>query len=137
MNSAAKITVTWRSYKRGLVSLVNDNHVDNNLKEIFIYVYFGSIVNNRSQNIPSYMRPTQSDQGLPCPQIPRRHILFSGSDPCEHVFITKTYLYITDPLKPHFYIVKLGFIGANIIFLISVQEHRLWVFDRTASSRRF
>ena len=33
--------------------------------------------------------------------------------------ITKTYLYNSDPLKPHFYIVKLGFTGAYIIFLIS------------------
>ena len=31
---------------RYLDSLVNDNHVDNNLKEILMYVYYGSIVNN-------------------------------------------------------------------------------------------
>ena len=31
--------------------------------------------------------------------------------------ITKTYLYNFDPIKPHFYIVKLGFIGENIIFV--------------------
>ena len=36
--------------------------------------------------------------------------------------ITKTYLYNLDPLKPHFHIVKLGFIGVYIIFLISVQN---------------
>ena len=36
--------------------------------------------------------------------------------------ITKTYLYNTDPLKPHFYIVQLGFTGAYIIFLISAQN---------------
>ena len=41
--------------------------------------------------------------------------------------ITKTYLYNFDPLKPHFYIVKLGFKGVYIIFLISDQKHRLWV----------
>ena len=29
--------------------------------------------------------------------------------------------------KPHFYIVKLGFTGVYIIFLISAQKHRLWV----------
>ena len=40
--------------------------------------------------------------------------------------ITKTYLYNFDPLKPHFYIVKLGFTGVYIIFLISAQKHRLW-----------
>ena len=49
---------------------------------------------------------------------------------CED--ITKTYLYNFDPLKPHFYIVKLGFTGVYIIFLISSQKHRLWVLIRTA-----
>ena len=38
------------------------------------------------------------------------------------VCITKTYLYNFDPLKPHFYIVKLGFTGVYIIFLISAQN---------------
>ena len=37
-------------------------------------------------------------------------------------YITKTCLYNTDPLKPHFYIVKLGFTGVYIIFLISAQN---------------
>ena len=36
--------------------------------------------------------------------------------------ITKTCLYNFDPLKPHFYIVKLGFTGVYIIFLISDQN---------------
>ena len=43
----------------------------------------------------------------------------SRSPQCSH--ITKTYLYNFDPLKPHFYIVKLGFLGVYIIFLISAQ----------------
>ena len=34
---------------------------------------------------------------------------------------------------PHFYIVKLGFTGVYIIFLISAQKHWLWVLVRTAS----
>ena len=51
--------------------------------------------------------------------------------------ITKTCLYNFDPLKPHFYIVKLGFTGVYIIFLISAQKHRLWVLVRTASPRRY
>ena len=38
----------------------------------------------------------------------------------------ETYLYNFDPLKPHFYIVKLGFTGVCIIFLISAQKRRLW-----------
>ena len=51
--------------------------------------------------------------------------------------ITKTCLYNFDPLKPDFYVVKLGFTGVYIIFLISAQKHRLWVPVRTASVRRF
>ena len=50
------------------------------------------------------------------------------------VSITKTYLYNYDPLKPHFYIVKLGFTGVYIIFLTSVQKHRLWVLIRGGSN---
>ena len=49
----------------------------------------------------------------------------------------KTCLYKFDPLKPHLYIVKLGFPGVYIIFLISAQKHRLWVPVRTASPRVF
>ena len=44
--------------------------------------------------------------------------------------------YNIDPLKPHFYIVKLGFIGVYIIFIISAQKHSLWVLIRTTSMRR-
>ena len=36
--------------------------------------------------------------------------------------ITKTCLYNDDPLKPHFYIVKLGFTGVYIIFYISAHK---------------
>ena len=50
--------------------------------------------------------------------------------------ITITCLYDFDPLKPHFYIVKLGFTRVYIIFLNSVQKHRLWVLVRTASPSR-
>ena len=48
-------------------------------------------------------------------------------------FITKTYLYNFDPLKPHFYIVELGLTGVYIIFRISAQKHRLWVLVRTST----
>ena len=36
--------------------------------------------------------------------------------------ITKTCLYNSDPLKPHFYIVKLGFPGVYIIFLYLLKN---------------
>ena len=39
-----------------------------------------------------------------------------------NAYITKTCLYIFDPLKPHFYIVKLGFTWVFIMFLISAQN---------------
>ena len=51
----------------------------------------------------------------------------------NNCFITKTCLYNVYPLKPHFYIVKLGFTGVYIIVLISALKHRLWVLVRTAS----
>ena len=41
-------------------------------------------------------------------------------------YITKTRLYNIDPLKPHLYIVKLGFTGVYIIFLISAQNIDCW-----------
>ena len=37
-------------------------------------------------------------------------------------YITKICLYNIDPLKPHFNIVKLGFTGVYIIFVISAQN---------------
>ena len=42
------------------------------------------------------------------------------------IYITKTYLYNFDPLKPRFYTVKLGFTGVYIIFLISAQNIDCW-----------
>ena len=38
---------------RSLISLVNDNHVDNNLPEILVYIYFCSIVNDRLPHNPA------------------------------------------------------------------------------------
>ena len=45
---------------RGLILLVNDNHVNNKLKEILVYVYLGSIVSNQpkmAEDIPSVPSP--------------------------------------------------------------------------------
>ena len=52
-------------------------------------------------------------------------------------FITKTCIYNFDPLKPYFYIEKLGFTGGIHYFSYFRSKHRLWVLVRTASSRRF
>ena len=64
-------------------------------------------------------------------------LLFTVQKKILQQYITKTCLYKIDPLKPHFYIVKLGFIGVYIIGLISAEKHRLWVLVRAASPRRF
>ena len=52
-------------------------------------------------------------------------------------FITKASPCNEYPLTPHFYIVKLGFTGVYIFFLIFAPKQRLWVLVRTASVRRF
>ena len=38
--------------RRGLISLINDNHVDLNAKEILVHVYCGSIVKSRHPTPP-------------------------------------------------------------------------------------
>ena len=43
----------------------------------------------------------------------------------------KTCLYNIDPLKPYFYIVKLGFTGVYIIFLVSAQNIDFGVLTST------
>ena len=43
------------------------------------------------------------------------------------IYITKIRLYSFDLLKPHFYIVKLGFTWVYINFNIFAQKHRVWV----------
>ena len=68
---------------------------------------------------------------LPALIVNSKFLLFDVLD------ITKTCRYNVDPLKPYFYIVKLGFTGVCIIFLISAKEYRLWVLIRTASARQF
>ena len=65
--------------------------------------------------------------GTPVPRLtpgtPFSHLRLVHSSPLPSPeFITKTCLYNFDPIKPHFYIVKLGFTGVYIVFLISAQN---------------
>ena len=53
----------------------------------------------------------------------------------DQLTITKTYLQNFDPVKPHFYTVKMGFTRGIHYFLISAQKHRFWVLIRTASPK--
>ena len=48
--------------KLGWISLVNDNNVDNNLQEILVYVYFGSILSNEPKNAASVGMDTLSGE---------------------------------------------------------------------------
>ena len=58
---------------------------------------------------------------LACLIVEMQYIARTHFSSCRNI-ITKTCLYNFDPLKPHFYIVKLGFTGVYIIFLISAQN---------------
>ena len=63
--------------------------------------------------------------------------MFRKANRKSKICITKTGLYSFDPLKPHFYTVKLGFTWVYINFLIFAQKHRLWVLVRTDLPRQF
>ena len=49
----------------------------------------------------------------------------------QRLYITKTCLYNFDPVKAHFYIVKLEFKRVYIILSYFFSNHRLWVLVRT------
>ena len=51
-------------------------------------------------------------------------------------YITKTCLYNGDPLKLHFYVVKLRYTGYILFFLFLLKKHRIWVLIRTALEYR-
>ena len=78
-------------------------------------------------NVDPYQTPRSAafTLGLHC--LPMSILWDAG---INGLIITKTYLYNFDPLKPQFYIVKLGFTGVYIIFLISAPIHRMWVLVR-------
>ena len=56
------------------------------------------------------------------PRLPQMYAAAPLRNTLCHHTIRKTYLYNFDPLKPHFYVVKLGFTGVYIIFLITAQN---------------
>ena len=58
---------------------------------------------------------------LPSIKLPSILLAWPSFKPFKYI-ITKTYLYNFDPLKPHFYIVKLGFTGVIIIFLFLLKN---------------
>ena len=110
---------------------------DNDPRDVFFYLILRSMID-------PYIISSVPSPSLTLMQIKKY------KKNVRSVYSAKTYLYIFDPFKPYFYIVKLGFTGVYIIFLISAQnidcgyslepprrKHRLWVLVRTASARRF
>ena len=65
-----------------------------------------------------YMLPSTLDQGI-IQAVKLKARILTQIEMCT---MTKICLYNFDLLKPHFYIVKLGFTGVYIIFLISAQN---------------
>ena len=59
---------------------------------------------------------------LLCENVLLEHMISEGLYQTVHQGIMKTYLYNTDPLKPHFYIVKQGFTGIHIDFLFLLKN---------------
>ena len=62
-----------------------------------------------------------SARSITCNRV-KRFSGFLATELPSALDITKTYIYNFDPLKSHFYIVKLGFKRLYIIFLISARR---------------
>ena len=125
-------TGTFWLKKRVLFNAINKRCFDGQLRKLFIEILFLSsyhILFRLNQALRS-----GSESNLPDVQAGRRVQLVVSM---LVIIITKTRLYNTDPLKPHFYIVKQGLTGVYIIFFTSAQKHKLWVLIRTASVRWF
>ena len=64
---------------------------------------------------------------LECKQFNQQPLSQRGDISVTHGPPSRKLAYIIlTPLKPHFYMIKLGFTGVYIIFLISTPQHRLW-----------
>ena len=72
------------------------------------------------------MSRSHMDHGLECEFLHQEKDVFDLCIPLmiectQFLCITKTRIYAFDPLKPHFYIVKLGFTGVYISFIILLK----------------
>ena len=72
----------------GLITLVNDNHVDNYLKEILAFVYYGSIVNNWPKKTDKVIRPWEGGQGSS--EIWTEDLVIRYRDSRKHAYIILT-----------------------------------------------
>ena len=106
---------------------------------MYLHLFMGDIINDKNMVSSKGSEKTSIEDVQEGPQSQSTEHTNDTDKKRANKHITKTYLYNFHPLKPHFYIVKLGFTGVHlyITFLISAQKHRLWVLVRTASARRF
>ena len=83
--------------------------------------FYSSVLHNRLLNVLTSCKCISSTSMISM-KDPYQFSVLSYDVETHESLITKTYLYNFDLLKPHFYIVKLGFTGVNIIFHISAQN---------------
>ena len=102
-----------------------NNYVAGTVSELRVSPHNSFAVNPSAHSDQSICYPHEETSH---PFLSKTHRLISSR---KHAYI------ILNLIKLRFYIVKLGFTGVYIIFLIFAQKHRLWVLVRTASSRWF
>ena len=100
------------------MNLLNDSASSHKAGSVTSFLWTGGLCSRTPALFPRASPPVT----FSCTLVSRKSLLLETIHPT----IMKTYLYNFDPLKPHFYIVKLGFTGVHNIFLISAQKHRLW-----------
>ena len=105
-----KVKVKLRIHQTGLIRVLCDRW--------FGVLQFSDRLAQTENILPGGLRICRSPMSLTLSMLGKKK---SVGDILK-VNITKTYLYNVDPLNPHFYIVKLGFTGVDIIFLISAQN---------------
>ena len=90
--------------------ICSNRFYNKNLRTLFTLAWFNEII---IQQILNFFRKTFLDCSF------HTGVVLQVVNPQR---ITKTRLYNFDLLKPHFYIVKLGFTGVYIIFLILLKN---------------
>ena len=81
------------------------------------------VVNLGSSKCFSYFSMKTYVVGTHSKHIVCTHNIYFHGQMKKNINITKTCLYNVDPLKPHFYIVKLGFSEVYIIFFLFSLEN--------------
>ena len=79
-------------------------------------------VEGRAAHRPKKKKKKKKKKKVHTTPPPYRQVELATWEVLFTLTITKTRLYNLDPLKPHFYKVKLGFTGVYTIFLISAQN---------------